>query len=58
MYTGHDHAYIKSEQPMTVNDRSHMYKPTSNVKRKYLANKTIICKEKLCESPAEVVASL
>lgn len=25
---------------------------------KYLANKTIICKEKPCESPAEVAASL
>ena len=43
-------------QVKTVNGRSHMYKPTSKMQGEKLANKTIICKEKLCESPAEVGA--
>lgn len=30
MHRWHDHNYIKSQQTLTVNDRSHMHKPTSN----------------------------
>ena len=33
MHTWHDHTYIKLQQTKTVNDISHMHKPTSNMKR-------------------------